>query len=104
MSIKLMMHVFHESKSKGNDRLVLLAIAAEATDQGHKASPSMRCPAAKANCNKDTVAESIKRLEALGELQVKRPAKQGPGFSIATLSLCVKTHILKLSGNPGQGL
>lgn len=79
MSIQCMMRVFYESKAKGNDRLILLAIADEADDEGRNAFPSMRRLAQKANCNKDTVNESIKRLKEMGELEVVPPKKKGPG-------------------------
>ncbi|MFF0904033.1 helix-turn-helix domain-containing protein [Kocuria sp. CPCC 205316] len=79
MSIQCMLQVWWHSESTGNSRLVLLAIADEADDDGRNAYPSMRRLAEKVNCNKDTVSECIKRLEAMGELEVKRPAKNGPG-------------------------
>lgn len=91
-----MISVFHHSQSTGNDRLVLLAIADEANDDGGNAFPSMRRLALKANCNKDTVSEAIKRLEALGELEVKRPTKRGPG------QYNQYRVVVQSSGNPGQ--
>lgn len=42
MSIKCMVYVFWNSQSSGNDRLVLLAIADEADDEGRDAFPSIR--------------------------------------------------------------
>ncbi len=74
-----MMHVWRNSKATGNDRLVLLAIADEANDKGNNAFPSVRRLASKANCSKNTVTDSIKRLEALRELVAHRPEKQGRG-------------------------
>lgn len=79
MSVGCMIEVFRNSKSSGNDRLVLLAIADEADDEGRNAFPSVRRLAAKANCHTETVTESLKRLEALGELEVTRPERQGRG-------------------------
>ncbi|NAZ73925.1 hypothetical protein GTQ99_00570 [Kineococcus sp. T13] len=96
MSIGCMIGVFHNSKSTGNDRLILLAIADEANDDGGNAFPSMRRLALKANCNKDTVVEAIRRLEALGELEVKRPTSRGPG------QYNQYRVLVGLYGNPGQ--
>lgn len=96
MSIQCMMHVWSHSTTTGNDRLILLAIADEADDGGRNAFPSMRRLASKANCNKDTVAEAIKRLEATGELEVARPEGRGPGkFNRYRV-------VMELSGNPVQ--
>lgn len=79
MSIGCMMSVWANSQAKGNDRLILLAIADEANDEGANAFPSMRRLANKANCHTDTAVECVKSLEALGELFVQRPAKPGRG-------------------------
>jgi hypothetical protein len=79
MSIGCIIQVFQHSASSGNDRLVLLCIADEADDEGSNAFPSIRRIADKANCHTDTVVECIKRLEALGELEVKRPDTPGRG-------------------------
>jgi hypothetical protein len=79
VSIRCIIEVFTNSQSAGNDRLVLLAIADEADDEGRNAFPSIRRLASKANCHPDTVIECIKRLEGLGELNVVRPEKQGRG-------------------------
>jgi hypothetical protein len=79
MSLKAMMHVWEHSQARANDRLVLLAIADEANDEGKNAWPSIRRLAAKANCSKTTVVDSIKRLEASNELVVRRPERQGRG-------------------------
>ena len=72
-------YVWENSKASGNDLLVLLAIADEANDEGKNAFPSVRRIARKARCHTETVSECTKRLEALGELVVERPEKQGRG-------------------------
>lgn len=79
MTVGCVVTVFYGSKAKANDRLVLLAIADEANDNGENAFPSIRTIAEKVNCHTDTVIECIKSLEALGELQVIRPERQGRG-------------------------
>ncbi len=79
MSIDAVVAVFKHSAAKGNERLVLLCIADEADDEGRNAFPSIRRIAMKANCHPDTVIECVKALELMGELEVKRPLKQGRG-------------------------
>lgn len=72
-------YVWHESETTGNDRLVLLAIADEADDDGHNAYPSMERIAHKARLNKHTVMRAVARLEEAGELVVTRPERYGRG-------------------------
>lgn len=79
MSIGSLMHVWWNSDSSGNDRLVLLAIADEADDTGRNASPSVRRIAQKVNCHTATVMRSIEHLEGAGELSVVRPEPRGRG-------------------------
>jgi DNA-binding Lrp family transcriptional regulator len=76
-----MMHVWWNSPASGNDRLVLLAIADEADDDGRNAFPSVRRLADKVNCHTATVLRSVLRLEQAGELEVVRvdPDHRGRG-------------------------
>lgn len=74
-----MMHVWWNSPSSGNDRLVLLAIADEADDEGRNAYPSIRRLADKVNCHTATVLRSVVRLERSGEVEVVRPPVKAPG-------------------------
>ena len=69
MSIEVMRHVWTRSKSKGNSRLILLAIADNANELGD-AFPGVNKLAAKGNMSVRTAQESIQELERLGELQV----------------------------------
>lgn len=79
MSIRVMSWVLDESTATGNDRLVLIAIADEADDDGRNAFPSMDRIARRARINRHTAMRAIKRLEDLGELEVTRPETTGRG-------------------------
>lgn len=71
--------VFEQSPTTANDRLVLIAIADEADDDGTNAYPSVDRIAMKARLNKRTTMRCLERLEAAGELIVHRPEKRGRG-------------------------
>lgn len=71
--------VYEHSPATGNDRLVLLAIADEADDDGTNAYPSVDRIAHKARLNKRTTMRCLERLEADGGLIVHRPEKRGRG-------------------------
>lgn len=64
--------VFKHSESRGNARLVLLAIADRANDDGTDAWPSIRTIAEKARVSERTAIRSVQALEELGELAVER--------------------------------
>lgn len=70
MSVRVMAWVWEHSESAGADRLVLLAIADCANDQGRDAYPSLATIAKKARMNKRTAQRSIRDLQARGELEV----------------------------------
>lgn len=71
--------VWTRSASRGVDRLVMLALAEEANPDGLRCWPSQRRLAERVGVNRATVRRSIERLEALGELVVKRPDRVGRG-------------------------
>lgn len=71
MSIAVMSWVWQHSASGGNDRLVLLAIADHAGDDGTNAYPSVGRLARKANISERTVQRCIQSLIGLGELEVE---------------------------------
>lgn len=79
MSTAVVTWVFQHSQANGNDRLVLLAIADEADDDGSNSYPSVDRISAKARVNKRTCIRAIQRLEELGELVVIRPDQRGRG-------------------------
>lgn len=75
MSIKAMNWVFDESQATANDRLVLLAIADQADDEGvarHGDPLTYRELAKKARCAEITAKRAVIELELLGELDVDR--------------------------------
>jgi len=74
-----MVWVLYQSESTMSDRLVLLAIADDANDDGADAYPSMERIAAKARVSKSTAIRCVEALEASGELLVKRPDSYGRG-------------------------
>lgn len=66
--------VWHSSRSKGTDRLVLLAIADCAADDGGNAFPSMATLVTKTGLSERTVQGATTRLVQLGELKVRHKA------------------------------
>lgn len=96
MSVRVMSDVFQHSRSRGTDRLVLLAIADSANDHGCEAWPSMTTLASKAGVDRRTVARSIKRLCELGELQRVRKgglyARGGVSNSYQVTVTCPQTQ------------
>lgn len=74
MSVKAMQWVWEHSRSGGNLRLVLLAIADSADHDGDNAWPSVATIAAKCSLSERTVQRAIQVLEEMGELVVARQA------------------------------
>lgn len=68
MSIKVIQWVWDCSESKNAERLVLLAIADNAADDGSHAYPSLTELQRKANLSERAVRDALRRLEARGEL------------------------------------
>lgn len=74
MSIRVMSWVWENSVAEGIDRLVLLAIADAASDDGGNAWPSAATLAAKTRVHVRTVQRSIQRLADMGELSIRANA------------------------------
>lgn len=74
MSVACQNWVWKYSKTTGNDRLLLLAIADCADDEGDNAWPSVETLADKATCSERTVQRRIQVLEETGCLTVLRGA------------------------------
>lgn len=70
MSVRVMAWVWDQSESEGNDRLVLLAIADCASDDGGNAYPSVATLVRKTKTSERTVQRAIKSVVQLGELTV----------------------------------
>lgn len=79
MSNRVLDWVFQESPATGNDRLVLIAIADEANDDGRNAYPGIDRIATKSRVPKRTVLRCLERLEEAGALIVNRPEVRGRG-------------------------
>lgn len=74
MSVEVSAWVWKHSKTTGNDRLLLLAIADCADDDGDNAWPSVETLADKATCSERTVQRRIQALEDASCLTVTRGA------------------------------
>jgi hypothetical protein len=97
VSVKAMSWVWDHSEADGNARLVLLAIADNAHDDGKDAYPGQQELARKCRLGVRTVRRAIEELVALGELHVDKhggvASKSGEGR---------RTHrytLLKLAAN-----
>lgn len=79
MSLKCQSWVYQYSEARGNERLILLAIADEANDDGTNAYPGIATIAHKARVNERTTMRCIASLERDGRLIVIRPDIKGRG-------------------------
>lgn len=77
MSVKVSSWVWEHSKTGGGDRLLLLAIADCADDDGDNAWPSVATLARKTQTADRTVQRGIERLEREGCVEVDRGAGRG---------------------------
>jgi hypothetical protein len=82
MNCRAVAHVLKESKSRGTDRLVLLAIAHHVNELTGACYPGRERIAKLANCHPDSVRKSVSNLIGLGELEVE--LNGGPGRSKAS--------------------
>jgi hypothetical protein len=85
MSLRAMVQVFDHSDARLSDRLVLLVLADHAHDDGSNAFPSVTTIAAKARISERAVFDSLKALEAAGEIE--RAGKTSRGVTIWRLAL-----------------
>jgi hypothetical protein len=73
VSVRILSWVWDSSRSEGTDRLVLLALADQARDDG-TTWPSVETIALRSRVSERTVQRSIKALQLLGELAVEANA------------------------------
>ena len=100
MSVRLMADVFEFSEARGTDRMVLLAIADEADDDGKGGYPGFDLLAHKCRLPRTTVRRAVDRLEELGELRVFRPVQRGRGhYTTYEVTIAEKRARVALSGN-----
>ena len=78
-------------------KLVLLALADEADDDGGSCYPSLRRIAYRAECSVATARRHVAKLESAGLIAVFRPAKQGRGHH-NRYQLCLPERVAQ--GNP----
>jgi hypothetical protein len=71
MSIKIMVWTFEQSPTAGSERLVLLSLADNASDQGY-CWPSLATIARKSSLDRRSVIRLITRLQAKGIITVQR--------------------------------
>ena len=76
MSVDMLRAVFAGSRSRGADRLVLLALADRADTHG-VSWPGLDDIARRARVHRATVCRSLVRLKSLGELRVERGGGRG---------------------------
>lgn len=85
--------VWEHSRAEGTDRLVLLAIADCASDDGGNAWPSVETIADKAKVSERTVQRSVKALRLLGEIDVTPNAgKRGANLYTVKMSPPADSH------------
>jgi hypothetical protein len=72
MSVQAMSWVWEHSRSEGNARLVLLAIADQVNKRGVDAWPSQQRLAEKCRISDRTVRRAVEELVGLGELEVEK--------------------------------
>lgn len=103
MSVKVMSWVMESSRAAGSDRLVLLAIADCADDEGRNAWPSIPTIAAKARVSTRTVHRSIESLLELGELRrIRGGGRMGRGGCSNAYEVVTDCHPLPaVSGATG---
>lgn len=80
MSVYVSAWCWRHSKAGGSDRLVLLAIADQADDDGLNAWPSYATIAERCLISERTAQRCVQKLEEMGELAVERragPAREG---------------------------
>lgn len=105
MSIKVINDVFDNSEMRGNDRLVMLAIADNADDEKRQAWPSVTHLAHKTRIPIRTVWRCIKRCVASGELAIVRSGSKDGGSNLYQINVERSSRIghrgaVKMTGVP----
>lgn len=105
MSIKVINDIFDNSEMRGNDRLVMLAIADNADDEKRQAWPSVTHLAHKTRIPIRTVWRCIKRCVASGELTIIRSGSKEGGSNLYQIMVDRSSRIgnrgsVKLTGVP----
>jgi len=81
VSLDLMSAVWNTSKSTGNSRMLLLALADNANSEGY-CWPSITTLQKKCAASRQTVLDCIDKLESIGELYVDRKQRRGNHYVV----------------------
>lgn len=103
MSIRCSARVWKYSRSKGSTKLILLAVADHAHDDGTGAWPSQTTLAEKTGLSERTVRRELKRLEQMGELRAVKREGLTTLFSVTTPDKLSNSTPDKLSPTPDAG-
>ena len=103
MSIKTMSRVWDHSAQKGSSLLLLLAIADHADDRGENAWPSVDTLARKTRMTPRQVQKLIRKLEASGELVVKRSRGGRKRCHLFTVSTPTNGELSRRNGELSDG-
>lgn len=99
MSLRAMLAVFDRSECTLAARLVLLALADNAHDDGSQAHPAVSTLARKARCDERTVQRSLRALEASCEIVATGRTARG----VTIYHLAIVTPLAYDSGLDGRG-
>lgn len=106
MSVKALSWAFTESKAKGADRLVLLALADTMNDEG-ECWPGVKWLAAKAKVSESTARRCLRNLEELGEIITVEnggsEAAQRAGYRRLRGDRNTNAYLLAATVNGGSG-
>lgn len=103
MSIRVMNHVWGNSKQQGSALVVLLAIADWARDDGHNAYPTIPMLADKARLSHRSAQRIIANLEESGELVIQRSTGRGHAH-VYSVPMDIKGDILSPDKNDAPSL
>lgn len=102
MSVRVMSWVWDHSRAEGIDRLILLAIADCANDEGTEAWPSVPTLMRKARVTRRTVQRALASLIELGELDVDYNAGRGGSNKYRILMADPRQNDARASVTPRQ--
>lgn len=92
MSVHVISWVLKHSEAKGSDRLVLIALADKASDDGTHAYPSVDTLARESRCSRRTVQSSLRKLEADGRLVCEGLGPRGQNRYVVIMGGAQDSH------------
>lgn len=102
MSIRVMTWVLDKSPARLGDRLVLLALADHAKDDGTWAWPSVATLAAKAHLSERQTRTCLRNLEAAGSIRSRGPSRAGTTVYDVIMAPPAKTAPPEKSSTKGR--